>query len=71
MVSMDVPLLRQVSSRTYRHVFVDEAQDLNSVQYATLRVLGEQATSVMLVGDPPVPSTGFFSKVRAWILGFI
>lgn len=60
--------IASVYHRTYRHVFVDEAQDLNSVQYATLRVLGEQATSVMLVGDPNQAIFGFNGSSKDYML---
>ncbi len=62
------PGIASIYHRTYRHVFVDEAQDLNSVQYALLRVLGEQATSVMLVGDPNQAIFGFNGSSKDYML---
>ncbi|MCX9078316.1 MAG: ATP-dependent helicase, partial [Candidatus Methanoperedens sp.] len=54
--------------RTYRYVFVDEAQDLNSVQYAIIRTLGEQAASVLLVGDPNQAIYGFNGSSKKFML---
>ncbi len=54
--------------RTYRYVFVDEAQDLNSVQYALVRTLGEQAASVLLVGDPNQAIYGFNGSSKGFML---
>jgi DNA helicase-2/ATP-dependent DNA helicase PcrA len=62
------PGIASIYHRTYRHVFVDEAQDLNSVQYAILRILGEHATSVMLVGDPNQAIFGFNGSNKNYML---
>ena len=44
----------------YKHVCVDEAQDLNLLQYKFLRALcGDCITSVMMVGDPDQMIYGF------------
>ena len=57
-----------IYSRTYRYLFVDEAQDLNSVQYAIIRTLGEQASSVLLVGDPHQAIYGFNGSSKHFML---
>ena len=62
------PGIASIYHRTYRYLFVDEAQDLNSVQYALLRILGEQATSVMLVGDPNQAIFGFNGSSKDYML---
>ena len=36
----------------YRHLFVDEAQDLNPLQHAVLEALRNQRTDLCMVGDP-------------------
>ena len=36
----------------YRHLFVDEAQDLNPLQTAVLEAIRDQRTDLCLVGDP-------------------
>jgi len=53
------PAIAGVYQRTYRYQCVDEAQDLNAVQYALIRALGSQATSVLMVGDPNQAIYGF------------
>jgi DNA helicase II / ATP-dependent DNA helicase PcrA len=53
------PAIADIYQRTYRHLCVDEAQDLNSVQYSLIRILGEKADSVLLVGDPNQAIYGF------------
>lgn len=55
----DRPAVANIYQRTYRHLCVDEAQDLNSVQYSLIRILGEKADSVLLVGDPNQAIYGF------------
>ena len=37
--------------RRFRHILVDEFQDTNAVQYAWLRLLAANASSLMIVGD--------------------
>jgi DNA helicase-2/ATP-dependent DNA helicase PcrA len=43
----------------YRHVSVDEAQDMNPLQYAFLKVLLPASPDVFLVGDPNQAIYGF------------
>lgn len=44
----------------YRHICVDEAQDLNKIQYEFIKVLcGESITSILMVGDPNQMIYGF------------
>ncbi len=44
----------------YKHLCVDEAQDLNLLQYEFLRALcGKRISSVMMVGDPNQMIYGF------------
>lgn len=57
-----------IQHRTYRYLFVDESQDLNSVQYSLIRALGEKAASVLLVGDPNQAIYGFNGSSKAFML---
>ena len=43
----------------YRHISVDEAQDMNPLQYAFLRVLLPESPDLFLVGDPNQAIYGF------------
>ena len=44
----------------YKHICVDEAQDLNKAQYEFIKVLcGEKIKSIMMVGDPNQMIYGF------------
>jgi ATP-dependent exoDNAse (exonuclease V) beta subunit len=51
------PATRHRMAATYKHVLVDEAQDLNPVQYRLLEAL--QPASLMLVGDGQQSIYGF------------
>ena len=62
------PAVANIYQRTYRYVCVDEAQDLNAVQYALIRVLGEKAESVLLVGDPNQAIYGFNGSSKRFML---
>ncbi len=62
------PAVASIYHRTYRYLFVDEAQDLNSVQYSIIRTLGENAASVLLVGDPNQAIYGFNGSSKEFML---
>lgn len=62
------PAVASIYHRTYRYLFVDESQDLNSVQYAIIRTLGENAASVLLVGDPNQAIYGFNGSSKEFML---
>lgn len=50
----------QIYRAKYKHVCVDEAQDLNKAQYEFVKALcGEQIKSLMMVGDPNQMIYGF------------
>lgn len=53
------PAIAAIYQRTYRYLCVDEAQDLNAVQYALIKALGAGATSILMVGDPNQAIYGF------------
>lgn len=62
------PAIAAIYHRTYRYLFVDEAQDLNPVQYALVRILGEGAASILLVGDPNQAIYGFNGSSKDFML---
>lgn len=62
------PAIAAIFHRTYRYLFVDEAQDLNPVQYALVRTLGEMAASTLLVGDPNQAIYGFNGSSKRFML---
>ncbi len=62
------PAIAAIYHRTYRYLFVDEAQDLNSVQYALVRILAEGAASILLVGDPNQAIYGFNGSSKDFML---
>lgn len=45
------PQVLEQYQRRFRHLLVDEFQDTNAVQYAWLRLLAADASSLMVVGD--------------------
>lgn len=54
------PKIADFYRRLYKYICVDEAQDLNEVQYCVLTALcGEEYRNVMMVGDPAQSIYGF------------
>ena len=52
-VFQERPIIADFYRRQYRHICIDEAQDLNEAQYQVLRTLcGLKYRNVMMVGDP-------------------
>ncbi|MBN2374354.1 UvrD-helicase domain-containing protein [bacterium] len=55
----NTPVLKLLSSR-YRHILVDEFQDVNPVQYELIKLLaGEKAEGLFAIGDPNQSIYGF------------
>lgn len=53
----------------YKHVCVDEAQDLNKAQYELIKALcGDKIKSLMMVGDPNQMIYGFNGSKAAYLL---
>jgi DNA helicase-2/ATP-dependent DNA helicase PcrA len=52
------PLARDVRSK-YRHLFVDEYQDINEVQHELLKLLVQNGVSITAIGDPNQAIYGF------------
>jgi len=51
--------LRRAYQERFRHLLVDEYQDLNEVQYLFLRALAGPETEIMVIGDPHQAIYGF------------
>jgi len=59
-ILLEQPWCGDIYRAKYKHVCVDEAQDLNKAQYEFIKVLcGETIRSVMFVGDPNQMIYGF------------
>jgi DNA helicase-2/ATP-dependent DNA helicase PcrA len=57
--------------RLYRHICIDEAQDLNEAQYAVVKALcGTELTNVMMVGDPNQSIYGFTTSSPRYMQDF-
>lgn len=55
----DNPNIARIYQRIYRHIFVDEAQDLNKSQYELVKVLAGDQSNLFFVGDPNQAIYGF------------
>ena len=56
----DYPKIAMFYRRLYRYVCIDEAQDLNEVQYCVIQALcADEFNNVMMVGDPKQSIYGF------------
>jgi DNA helicase-2/ATP-dependent DNA helicase PcrA len=49
----------KIYQRIYKHICIDEAQDLNKAQYEIIKVLAGSNTSIFMVGDPNQAIYGF------------
>jgi DNA helicase II / ATP-dependent DNA helicase PcrA len=59
-IIMEQPWCAQIYRARYKHICVDEAQDLNKAQYEFIKVLcGDSIHSLMMVGDPNQMIYGF------------
>jgi len=57
-------------STAYDHVIVDEAQDANKAQWALAEILGENAKSIMLVGDDDQSIYEWRGAVPAYLIEY-
>jgi len=55
----------------WRHVLVDEFQDINPLQYDFLKALCPHATSLMVIGDPNQAIYGFRGSTKACFDDFL
>jgi DNA helicase-2/ATP-dependent DNA helicase PcrA len=62
------PQVARLYNRTYKYICVDEAQDLNEVQYALIRILAADNGNVLMVGDPNQAIYGFNGSNRSFML---
>jgi ATP-dependent DNA helicase UvrD/PcrA len=53
------PAIREAYRSRFRHVLVDEYQDLNEAQYRLFRQLAGHGTEIMVIGDPDQAIYGF------------
>jgi DNA helicase II / ATP-dependent DNA helicase PcrA len=53
------PGLREACQRRFRHLLVDEYQDLNEAQYLFFRLLAGPDAEIMVIGDPHQAIYGF------------
>ncbi|HAU1368094.1 TPA: ATP-dependent helicase [Legionella pneumophila] len=59
-ILLEQPWCAEIYSAKYKHLCVDEAQDLNKAQYEFIKSLcGDQIKSVLMVGDPNQMIYGF------------
>jgi len=59
-ILLEQPWCGKIYRAKYKHICVDEAQDLNKAQYEFVRALcADEITSVMMVGDPDQMIYGF------------
>lgn len=59
-ILMEQPWCGQIYRAKYKHICVDEAQDLNKAQYEFIKALcGDQVKSLLMVGDPNQMIFGF------------
>ena len=59
-IFLEQPWCAQIYRAKYKHLCVDEAQDLNKAQYEFIKSLcGDQIKSVLMVGDPNQMIYGF------------
>jgi DNA helicase-2/ATP-dependent DNA helicase PcrA len=59
-IILDQPWCADIYRAKYRHICVDEAQDLNRAQYEFVKALcGENINSLLMVGDPNQMIYGF------------
>jgi DNA helicase-2/ATP-dependent DNA helicase PcrA len=49
----------RIYQRIYKHICIDEAQDLNKAQYEIIKILAGSNTSIFMVGDPNQAIYGF------------
>ncbi|OGP72324.1 MAG: hypothetical protein A2Z73_02625 [Deltaproteobacteria bacterium RBG_13_60_28] len=53
------PKIREAYRRRYRHLLVDEYQDLNGAQYRLFLALADTKAEIMVIGDPDQAIYGF------------
>ncbi|MBM4273733.1 MAG: AAA family ATPase [Deltaproteobacteria bacterium] len=64
------PEMRQAYRRRYRHLLVDEYQDLNEAQYRLFQILAHPEAEIMVIGDPDQAIYGFRGASPAYFARF-
>jgi len=58
-ILVEKPAVARIYHRVYKHVCVDEAQDLNKAQYSVIKAIVGDSASLLMVGDPNQSIYGF------------
>ncbi len=67
-ILMEQPWCGRIYRAKYKHICVDEAQDLNKAQYEFIKALcGEEITSLLMVGDPDQMIYGFNGSSKDYL----
>ncbi|NBB80085.1 MAG: UvrD-helicase domain-containing protein [Verrucomicrobia bacterium] len=64
------PKVARIYQRSYRYFCVDEAQDLNAVQYGIIRLLAQDSKNLLMVGDPNQAIYGFNGSSSRFMADF-
>jgi DNA helicase-2/ATP-dependent DNA helicase PcrA len=65
------PGVQKAYRRRYRHLLVDEYQDLNAAQYRLFRALAGPEAEIMVIGDPDQAIYGFRGASPRYFLQFL
>jgi DNA helicase-2/ATP-dependent DNA helicase PcrA len=66
-----VPELREIYRRRFRHLLVDEYQDLNEAQYRLFRALAGPEAEIMVIGDADQAIYGFRGATPEYFARFL
>lgn len=58
-IIVEQPTIARIYHRIYKHICVDEAQDLNRAQYSVIKSIAGEEASLLMVGDPNQSIYGF------------
>lgn len=58
-IMLEKPSIARIYQRIYKHICVDEAQDLNKAQYSVIKSIAGDSSSILMVGDPNQAIYGF------------
>ncbi|MCL2399295.1 MAG: ATP-dependent helicase [Defluviitaleaceae bacterium] len=58
-ILIEKPAIARIYHRIYKHICVDESQDLNKAQYAVIKAIAGSSASLLMVGDPNQAIYGF------------
>lgn len=58
-IMSEKPSVARIYQRIYKHICVDEAQDLNKSQYSVIKSIAGDSSSILMVGDPNQAIYGF------------